>query len=181
MEQRFIPAVVTRIAPSLMTMVRAAPFIDYIEPVVTGTYLAQSTPWNITRVRAPGAWVSGTGGGVKLLIIDSGVDGSHPDLNPAVIQACDSTDGLDEFGHGTHVSGIATAVNNASYVVGVAHGVALWSSKVGTTVPNAAFVECAIEFGRLNQTFVMSMSLSLAPLTSLTDDQGCICRRPISR
>lgn len=170
MEHRLIPAVVTTIAPSQVARLRALPFVDYVEPVVIGTYDVQDTTWNVRRVRAPEAWQSSTGAGVKLLIIDSGVDSAHPDLNPAVVQACDGTNGLDQLGHGTHVSGIAAAVNNTQHVIGVAHGAALWSSKVGTSAPSSAAVECAVEFGRINQTFVMSMSLSITPLTSLTDE-----------
>lgn len=168
-ESKLTPTVVTVIDPSLVSMLRANPLIDYVEPVLTGRYIAQDTTWNVRRVRAPEAWPSSTGSGVKLLIIDSGIPNDHPDLSPAVIQTCDGTNGLDQLGHGTHVSGIAAAVDNTEHVIGVSHGVTLWSSKVGTLAPSAEGVRCAVEFGRINGTFAMNMSVSITPLATLTD------------
>ncbi len=169
-EYKLTPAILAEIPPSAVAQLRRNPLIDYIEPETFGEWMAQDTTWNIRKVRAPVAWSQSTGNGVKLLIIDSGIDNQHNDLGPAVIQACDGSNGLDEYGHGTHVSGIAAALNNSIDVIGVAHGVALWSSRVGRQVPSASAVKCAVEFGRINGTFAMSMSLGLSPYASLTDE-----------
>jgi len=151
----------------LISTLRNHPLVDIFEPNVTGTYT--NVTWNIDRVNAPDVWGMTTGSGTRLLIIDSGIDNNHNDLNPAVIQACDDSNGLDQFGHGTYVSGVAAALQNGQDVAGVAHGVELWSSKVGTTAPSTNAVRCAVEFGRVNNVQVMNMSLSVTMSSALTD------------
>lgn len=164
-----MPMALGRMSPARLAQLRASPLIEYVEPILPGIFLSQTTTWNVQRVRAPEAWSSSTGNGAKLLIIDSGIDNAHPDLVPAVIQACDGTDGRDQISHGTAVAGIAAAVNNTIQVVGVGHGVSLWSSKVGTNVPSGGAAACAVEFGRINNVHAMNMSFSVAPHTGLTD------------
>jgi subtilisin family serine protease len=66
-------------------------------------------PWGVARVNAPAAWSSGQGEGVKVAVIDTGIDCTHPDLK------CDFSAGtnivdpgatpMDDNEHGTHVSG----------------------------------------------------------------------------
>lgn len=163
------PSVLAKIPVDLelISTLRNHPLVDIFEPNVTGTYT--NVTWNIDRVNAPDVWGTTTGTGTRLLIIDSGIDNSHNDLNPSVIQACDGSDGLDQLGHGTLVSGIAAALQNGQDVVGVAHEVELWSSKIGTTAPSTNAVRCAVEFGRINNVGVMNMSLGVTPSSTLTD------------
>lgn len=167
---RLMPGAEATIDPAVVGVLRRHPLVDYIEPVTEGTWLTQTTPWNISRVKAPQAWSEGTGSGVKLLIVDSGIDDEHDDLDPYVIQACDQSNGVDQYGHGTHVSGIAAALDNSIDVVGVAYDVEVWSSKVGTLAPSTGAVQCAVEFARTNDLFVLSMSFSVTPSTALTDE-----------
>lgn len=167
-----MPTVVTSIPAGLVPQLRADRMIEYIEPIFPGTYSAQTTTWNVQRVKAPESWPSSTGAGKKLLIIDSGIDNAHPDLAPAVVQSCETppSNGLDQLGHGTAVGGIAAAVNNAIQIVGVAYGVALWSSRIGTLAPNPGYAACAVQFGRVNNVHAINMSFSfLQPYTALTD------------
>jgi subtilisin family serine protease len=78
-----------------------------------------------------------TAGGVRVnadvAILDTGIDGDHPDLNVVGGYNCtgrnrDKWD--DDEGHGTHVAGIVGALDNRFGVTGVAPGVRLWSVKV---------------------------------------------------
>ena len=72
---------------------------------------------------------------VDIAILDSGIDSSHPDLNVAGGVNCISRSPCidefyeDDYGHGTHVAGIAAAIDNGIGVVGVAPGARLWAVK----------------------------------------------------
>ncbi|HHY38761.1 MAG TPA: S8 family peptidase [Clostridia bacterium] len=86
-------------------------------------YDRQVVPWGVKRIGAPDAWQVGTGKGVKVGVVDTGVDTGHPDLKQNVKAAVDVTgsgSGMDYHGHGTHVAGTIAAVNNEIGVVGVA-------------------------------------------------------------
>ncbi len=73
-------------------------------------------PIPLPSVTPEWAWGNGTGKGVKVAVIDSGVDGSHPAVGPiqGYVSFTDGPDGLevslekheDSFGHGTACAGI---------------------------------------------------------------------------
>jgi subtilisin len=92
------------------------------------------TPWGIQRVSAPQAWKAYTGKGVKVAVIDTGIDAGHPDLAARVAGGFNainsSATAHDDHGHGTHVSGTVGATADNSGVVGVAPQVALYGVKV---------------------------------------------------
>ncbi len=91
---------------------------------------AQTTPWGITRVGAP---VSGNAGtGIKVAVIDTGIDLDHPDLAANVQSGATfvGSSAEDDNGHGTHVAGTIGALDNSIGVVGVAPEVSLYPVKV---------------------------------------------------
>src|SRR5215210_9423909 len=124
--------------------VRADERVDYVERDGTMSAVAQTLPWGVNRVDADtSSTIAGNGSGavsnVHAYVIDSGIDGTHPDLNvESHVNFTDEANDEDCNGHGTHVSGTLAAKDNAMDVVGVAPGAPLVSVKVLGKANNVA-------------------------------------------
>jgi subtilisin len=100
----------------------------------------QQLPWGVDRIDAEWAWDASRGAGVNVAVIDTGIDGSHPDLLDNVKGGVnfvrkgwrppDPGAWADDNGHGTHVAGIIAAEDNDIGVVGVAPLASLYAVKV---------------------------------------------------
>ncbi|MFD7655649.1 S8 family serine peptidase [Actinosynnema sp. NPDC059797] len=95
---------------------------------VRRTALDRST----AQIGAPTAWQAGlTGKGVKVAVLDGGVDGDHPDLagkEVAERNFTDAPDATDRDGHGTHVA--ATIAGGDRRYRGVAPDARILDGKV---------------------------------------------------
>ncbi|MGW4112368.1 S8 family serine peptidase [Actinosynnema sp. NPDC004786] len=98
------------------------------------------------QVGAPTAWAAGlTGAGVTVAVVDTGVDGDHPDLAGREVAGRDFTheqDGIDHYGHGTHVA--ATIASHRAPYRGVAPDARLLDAKVCDSLgscPESAIIE----------------------------------------
>lgn len=93
-----------------------------------------SSQWGLQTIKAPLAWDTTHGSSSALIaIVDTGIDGSHPDLESKIAgRANFTTDAdADDNGHGSHVAGIAAAAtNNSIGVAGVGYDARLLSVKV---------------------------------------------------
>ena len=106
---------------------------------------------------------------LKVAVIDSGVDATHPDLSGAVDLAnsynfADANANIfDDLGHGTRVAGILGAqANNAKGIAGVAFGCRLLSLDVADTsgTVTVANVVSAIDWARSKGASVINAGVS---------------------
>ncbi|HYC87605.1 MAG TPA: S8 family serine peptidase [Thermoanaerobaculia bacterium] len=113
---------------------RATSTLDDVVPMNLASYARQVRPWGLDAIRGSEVWPVTRGGGINVVVLDSGIDYEHPDLKPVYAGGANFIDStkppLDDYFHGTHVAGTIAATNNEFGVVGIAPDVKLWSVKV---------------------------------------------------
>jgi subtilisin family serine protease len=136
--------------------------------------------WGPKQIHADEAWAAGaTGAGVKVGVVDTGIDFNHPELAGKVAASakclngpCADGAGLaqDDEDHGTHVSGIIAArANNGVGIAGVAHDAQLVVAKAldntggGSTADIAAGIRWVVAQG------ARVVNLSLGPETNVVE------------
>jgi len=131
-------------------------------------------PWGVARVDAPAAWRSGQGEGVKVAVIDTGIDCGHPDLRCKFSAGVNVIDPgrvpMDDNEHGTHVSGTIAGRGNDGGVLGVAPKAELVPIKVLDAQGDGALSDIVkgIDWAARKRVSVINMSLGTgAPSAAL--------------
>jgi len=151
-------------------------FIEYVEEDTV--VRALNTPndamfgsqWGLAKIQAPSGWNINTGSeNVTVAILDTGINGSHPDLSGKIATSvnctrsfCPQDSPTDANGHGTHVAGIAAAVtNNTLGVAGVSWGAKLASVRILNSSGSgySSWLVRGITWAADNEIDVISMSL----------------------
>ena len=145
--------------------VRKNPNVEYIELDGKVQASEQVLPWGIDRIDAELVHPSNKGTGVRVAIIDTGIDYTHPDLDGNYKGGYNFVSGndkpMDDSGHGTHVAGIVAAEDNGIGVVGVAPEASLYAVKVLDSSGSGTFsnVIAGIDWSVRNGMQIISMSL----------------------
>lgn len=128
---------------------------------------SQRTPWGISAVKAPEAWIkSNRGAGARVLVLDTGIDAEHPSIKANFEQGQDFTgdsdgsDFSDIVGHGTHCAGTVAGVLDNKGFTGVAPDAKLLAGRVCSPkgCSNVSIAQ-GINWGISQKVDVISMSL----------------------
>lgn len=147
-----VPALSTTIPETAIPGLLRNPRITSIEPVGEIWLLEQEVPWGITAIGADTVHGYNKGAGIKVGVIDTGIDYTHEDLYDNYQTGYDfagstlnnpDPDPMDSDGHGTHVSGTVAAEDNDFGVVGVAPEAWLYALKVFDDSGNGTW-DCVI-------------------------------------
>lgn len=130
------------------------------------TFLSADNPdWGVKRIAAPDVWQTTSGSGLRVAVVDTGVDYGHPELRGRYAGGYDTanndSDPFDDHGHGTHVAGIVASDLNGGGLAGVAPGVQIVAIKALSADGSGYLSDLveAIDWGIANNVQVMNFSL----------------------
>ena len=172
---QLIPALAVRLPEVEIERLRENTEIAYIEEDAiywaatdSGRAEESDNSWGARQIFAHTAHAKGhRGAGVKVAILDSGIDYDHPDLTARYRGGYDFVfDDDDPFddnfeSHGTHVAGIIAAQNNGVGIMGVAPEVELFSLKVldGAGFGLGEWIIAGIDWAVQNGMDIVNLSL----------------------
>lgn len=143
---------------------------------------------SVPLINVPAIWDKGyRGQGVKLAVIDTGIDPKHPDFTGRIAGRKNFTEGSDddENGHGTHVASIAVGDGRASGGLyrGVAPEAELYIAKVLDANGNGQMSEvmAAIEWAVDQGVQVINLSLGGDVSCDGTDALSTLCDAAVAQ
>ena len=107
---------------------------------VAGSDAIRAAQYGLDKIGAPRAHELSTGRGVKIAVIDTGIDAEHPDLQGAIVETFDAIGSKDPRPdmHGTAIAGIIRA---RGLVTGVAPDATLLAVRAFETAPRRGLPE----------------------------------------
>lgn len=134
--------------------------------------------WGLGTTRVPQAWAQGyTGKGVRVAVLDTGVDQLNPDLAPNLDWPRSKSfiptepTAADLNGHGSHVAGLIAAAKNGFGVIGVAPEASYFAVKVldATGVGDDAGILEGIKYATDQGARILDLSIG-----EVTTDKGLL-------
>jgi subtilisin family serine protease len=147
--------------------------VESPEPVDTQEIYLQpqntQATYGLNQIKVPAVWneYDTRGDGVRVAVLDTGLDDSHPDIDLAENGWAQfdadgnllDTQPNDPNGHGTHVSGTISGGNASDLHIGVAPNVTLLNAKVLDGGGTFAQIISGIEWAVDQDTDIINMSL----------------------
>lgn len=171
-----IPGIAVNMPVNALRGLQNHPNIAYIEDDIQVHAQVEILPWGVDRIDADKVWDSdentqtdtnaNTGAGVKIAVLDTGIDADHPDLIANVKGGISFVSNPrkwdDDNGHGTHVAGTIAAMDNDIGVIGVAPDASLYGVKVLDRYGSGYLsdVIAGIDWAKNNNMDIITMSLS---------------------
>jgi len=153
----------------------ASPDAGLIEPVEVRRPTPEETDglaWGVSKINADDAWALGyNGSGIIVGVIDTGTDYNHIDLHNNMWHDTAAGyhngydfyngdgDPMDDYGHGTHVSGTVLGLGNGGTQTGVAPGATCMALRINYYTGGESTWIQAMQFGTAHGARVLTMSL----------------------
>lgn len=165
---------VERVEPNLLQHIEFPESRSDATPILPDTFHHPYTPndpmfpqqWDKIITETDWAWNLTTAEGVVIAILDTGADTDHEDLQANLVPGYnfvdDTSDIEDDYGHGTHVSGIAAAkIDNSKGIAGMAGNASIMPLKVAGSDGRytAADLAQGIIYAADNDADIINMSL----------------------
>ncbi len=171
-EYKSINAVTIDLSKEKVNQLKNSPSVKSVYEDQAVQVSSQKTPWSHKNLNLVSISPSKlTGNGIRIAIIDSGVDTTHPDLNitggVCVLDISVKPDACknsyqDEFGHGTHVAGIIGAQDNQIGYVGIAPKAKIYGVKAldEKGIGNTSSILAGIEWSIQHNIDIINLSLT---------------------
>jgi len=160
-----IPAIACSLSPTLISILRNDLTVAYVQQDSIIRIKQEQLPWGVNRIDAEIVHQYNKGTGVKIAVIDTGIDYDHPDLDANIAGGKSfvgyTNDYMDDNGHGTHVAGIIAAEDNEIGVIGVAPEAELYALKALDSEGDGhvSDIVAAIDWSVANDMQIISMSI----------------------
>lgn len=133
-------------------------------------------PWGVKEIKAPSVWEKSTGASIKIGVIDTGIDYTHPDLRAVAGTGINlvqrNRPPVDDNGHGTHIAGTIAASSRTTGLLGVAPNATIHAVKAFDQ-NGTAFVSdivYGIEWCVRNRMEIINMSFGMKTSSKALED-----------